>query len=269
MLEIRAQTGPVFLTYRRTPAVDDVVEGATAAAPFFDFVAADDVRHTVWRLGSTDVSALTGAFSEVSTLYIADGHHRAASAARVRRKLRGEHQSSGAWDVFLAVAFPHHQVRILAYNRVVKDLGSHTPDTFLAALRTRFRLESSAGTVMRAGEVGMFLDGRWYTVDIGEPEDTLRRSDRLDVSRLQNEVLAPILGVGDIRSDNRIEFVGGIRGTSELELRVREGQAAVAFAMYPVSVSDLMAVCDDGGIMPPKSTWFEPKLRDGLLSHVI
>ena len=269
MLEIGAQTGPVFLTYRGTRSVNEVVDRTTDAAPLFDFVAPDDVRHTVWVVANADVSALLRAFGNVSDLYIADGHHRAASAARARNRLRGANGAAGPWDLFLAVAFPHDQVRILPYNRVVKDLAGHTPDTFLATLRSKFQVEQRNGTVTRRGDVGMFLEGHWYRLELGPPDESLSRSNRLDVSRLQAEVLTPILGIGDIRSDARIEFVGGVRGTGELELLVRQGRAAVAFAMYPVSIADLMAVCDAGGILPPKSTWFEPKLRDGLLSHVM
>jgi len=209
------------------------------------------------------------AFGGIGALYIADGHHRAASAARARQQLRGSAGASGDWDTVLAVAFPDNQMQILPYNRVVKDLGSHTPQSLLATLRERFAVGRGPATPRRQGEVAMFLDGDWYTIELGLAPADREAADRLDVSRLQDLVLTPLLGIGDVRTDKRIDFVGGARGTSELESLVRSGKAAVAFSMYPVSVDDLMQISDSGGIMPPKSTWFEPKLRDGLLSHVI
>ena len=269
MVELRAQTGPVFLTYRASPAVDKVVERTAAPRPLFDFAAEDGVQHTVWRVESRDERALTAAFAAIPSMYIADGHHRAASAARVRQQLRGSNAASGEWDTFLAVAFPDDQMQVLPYNRVVKDLATHTPDSLLTALRQQFSVTEGPATPGRKGEVAMFLGGRWYTIDLGTAPDGTAAADRLDVSRLQDTVLTPLLGIGDVRIDKRIDFVGGARGTSALETQVTSGKAAVAFSMYPVSVDDLMQISDAGGIMPPKSTWFEPKLRDGLLSHVI
>lgn len=269
MIELRAQTGPVFLTYKALPAVDAIVNRAASSTPLFDFTAVDGVRHTIWRLEARDERDLVAAFQHVPSLYIADGHHRAASAARARQQLRGPANAAGEWDTFLAVAFPDNQMQILPYNRVVKDLGSETPDSLLAKLRTRFAVNEGPATPARRGGVGMFLGGRWYTIALGDPAASAGASDRLDVQRLQATVLTPFLGIGDVRSDKRIDFVGGARGTGELERQVASGKAAVAFSLYPVSVSDLMAIADAGGIMPPKSTWFEPKLRDGLLSHVI
>jgi uncharacterized protein (DUF1015 family) len=210
-----------------------------------------------------------GAFASVPTLYIADGHHRAASASRARQQLRGVAGARGEWDTFLAVAFPTSQVSILPYNRVVTDLGGMTPAAFLQTLRQRFAVTDGSATPVRRGDVGMFLDGSWHTLVLGEAGAAAAATDRLDVSRLQDLVLNPMLSIGDVRSSKRIDFVGGLRGTGELESLVRSGKAAVAFSMYPVSVDDLMTIADAGGIMPPKSTWFEPKLRDGLLSHVI
>ena len=268
MIELRAQTGPVFLTYRASPAVDRVVSRVTGQRPLFDFTAADGVQHTIWRADAGDVRDLVSAFAAIPELYIADGHHRAASAARARQQL-GANGASGEWDRVLAVAFPDDQTQVLPYNRVVKDLGSYTPESLLAKLRTQFTVKEGPATPARKGEVAMYLDGKWHTIVLGEASRDLSAADRLDVSRLQQDVLTPLLGVGDIRSDKRIDFVGGARGTSELEKLVNSGKFSVAFSLYPVSVSDLMAVCDAGGIMPPKSTWFEPKLRDGLLSHVI
>ena len=270
IVELRAQTGPVFLTYRSAPVVDQLIARTVARAPLFDFTAVDGVVHSVWRVDAADQAALVGAFASIPALYIADGHHRAASAARTRQQLRGSDGARGEWDTFLAVAFPDNQMQVLPYNRMVKDLGPYTPATFLAKLGEQLTVnESPATTPSRKGEVAMFLDGRWYAIDLGAVPANLPAADRLDVSRLQDLVLTPLLGIGDVRSDKRIDFVGGARGTKELEKHVTSGKAAVAFSMYPVSVDDLMQISDAGGIMPPKSTWFEPKLRDGLLSHVI
>jgi uncharacterized protein (DUF1015 family) len=269
IVELRAQTGPVFLTYRASPAVDRVVDRTAATPPLFDFTAVDGVQHTVWRVDPRDEPALTAAFAAIPAMYIADGHHRAASAARVRQQLRGSNGASGEWDTFLAVAFPDNQMQVLPYNRIVKDLVSHTPESLLAALRTQFTVTEGPATPRRKGEVSMYLAGRWYTIDLGTAPAGAAAADRLDVSRLQDTVLTPLLGIGDVRSDKRIDFIGGARGTAALEKAVNSGRAAIAFSMYPVSVDDLMQISDAGGIMPPKSTWFEPKLRDGLLSHVI
>lgn len=270
MLALRAQTGPVFLTHKASPAVDAAVERITTSqSPLFDFTAPDGVQHTLWRADGRDQRDAIAAFSEIPALYIADGHHRAASAARARQQLRGATGVAGEWDTFLAVAFPDNQVHILPYNRVVKDLGSFTPASLLARLRERFTVTDGPATPRRRGEVAMYLDGRWHSIALDDAPSGLTPAERLDVSRLQETMLAPLLGIGDIRTDKRIDFVGGARGTAELESLVNSGKAAVAFSMCPVSVSDLMAISDAGGIMPPKSTWFEPKLRDGLLSHVI
>ncbi len=268
MIDLRAQTGPVFLTYRASPAVDRVVSRVISQAPLFDFTAADGVQHTIWRADADAVKELVDAFGAIPLLYIADGHHRAASAARARQQL-GANGARGEWDTVLAVAFPDNQTQVLPYNRVVKDLGSHTPHSLLATLREQFTVKEGPATPARKGEVAMYLEDQWYTIGLGEAPGNLSAADRLDVSRLQQMILTPLLDIGDIRTDKRIDFVGGARGTPELEKLVNSGKAAVAFSLYPVSVDDLMQVCDAGGIMPPKSTWFEPKLRDGLLSHVI
>ena len=269
ILELRAQTGPVFLTYNAAPAADAVVKRTVAGPPLFDLTAPDEVQHTIWRVDAAGQRDLIAAFGAVPALYIADGHHRAASAARVRRQLRGSNGAQGEWDTFLAVAFPANQLQVLPYNRVVKDLGAHTPESLLAALKQRMTVKPGPATPARKGEVAMFLGEQWHTLALGPAAAGLAAADRLDVSRLQDLVLAPLLGIGDVRTDKRIDFVGGARGTSELEKLVTTGKAAVAFSMYPVSVNDLMEISDAGSIMPPKSTWFEPKLRDGLLSHVI
>jgi uncharacterized protein (DUF1015 family) len=267
ILQLRAQTGPVFLTYPASKAIDAQIGRIVTARPLFDFTAPDGIQHTIWRVPGAETREMVSAFAAVPVLYIADGHHRAASAARVRQQLTTT--GCGDWDRFLAVAFPDNQMQVLPYNRVVRDLGSYTPDTLLAAIRQRLSVASGPATPVRKGQVAMFLGGAWHTIDLGEAPRDLPAADRLDVSRLQDLVLGPLLGIGDIRTDKRIDFVGGARGTAELERLVASGKAAVAFSLYPVSVVDLMEISDAGGIMPPKSTWFEPKLRDGLLSHVI
>jgi len=269
MVDLRAQTGPVFLTYRASPAIDRLVARITSQPPLFDFAAPDGVQHTIWRTADADVQQLVAAFGAIPHLYIADGHHRAASAARARQQLGGSNGARGEWDTVLAVAFPDDEVQVLPYNRVVKDLGSYSSQSLLAKLREQFVVKEGPANPARKGEVAMFLDGTWHTIELGDAPRTLAPADRLDVSRLQQALLEPLLGVGDVRTDKRIDFVGGARGTSELEKLVSSGRFAAAFSMYPVSVDDLMQVCDAGGIMPPKSTWFEPKLRDGLLSHLI
>ena len=269
LLELQAQTGPVFLTYRTRPAIDALIERVMASAPLYDFVAVDGVQHTIWMTEAADEHQLVIAFDAVPALYIADGHHRAASAARARRELAGQNGTAGEWDGFLAVAFPDVQVQILPYNRVVHDLAGMSADELLRALQARFQVTNGPASPVRRGEVAMFLGGQWHTIVLGEPAVSAKPADRLDVTRLQDAVLTPLLRIGDVRTDKRIDFVGGSRGTAELETRVRSGAAAVAFSLHPVDVQDLMAITDAGGIMPPKSTWFEPKLRDGLLSHLV
>jgi uncharacterized protein (DUF1015 family) len=268
MMELRAQTGPVFLVHPASGAIDAIVGRAAAGAPLFDFTAVDGVQHTIWRIDAKDERALVAAYGAMPALYIADGHHRAASAARTRQHLRHS-GSTGEWDTLLAVAFPEDQTQVLPYNRVVKDLGTHNPDSLLSALRQRLDVETGPSKPARKGEVAMFLAGAWHTIELSAAPPGTDPAGQLDVSRLHDQVLAPMLGVGDVRTDKRIDFVGGARGTAQLEALVSSGRAAVAFSMYPVSVTDLMQISDTGGIMPPKSTWFEPKLRDGLLSHVI
>ena len=264
MVALRAQTGPVFLTYRASAAVDAVGAKVTSGAPLIDFTAPDGVQHTLWRVSGGDRDALVAAFAAVPALYIADGHHRAASAARARDEFKGGGDSS----TFLAVAFPHDQVQILPYNRIVKDLGALTADAFEKAVGERFDVTDGPAAPAKRGEVAMYFRGRWRTLTPKQKAaaDAIRS---LDVSVLQEQLLQPILGIVDITTDKRIDFVGGARGTGELERIVDSGKAAVAFSLFPVSVADLMAVSDAGAIMPPKSTWFEPKLRDGLLIHLI
>jgi len=269
LLALRAQTGPVFLTYRSRPAVDALISRAITAASLYDFTASDGVQHTMWKVDPFEEHQLVVAFDAVPALYIADGHHRAASAARARKQLAGAAGIRGDWDWFLAVAFPDVQLQILPYNRIVRDLAGMTPDSFMRTLQDRFMIADGPASPVRRGDVSMFLEGRWHTIALGEAPATATPAERLDVTRLQDAILAPLLGIGDVRTDKRIDFVGGARGTAELESRVGSGDASVAFSLYPVDIQDLMAITDAGGIMPPKSTWFEPKLRDGLLSHLV
>jgi len=275
IITLRAQTGPVFLTYKASETVDAAVARVTGATPLYDFEAVDGIRHTVWTVGLDDMKDLVDEFARIPALYIADGHHRAASAARAWDHLRAQgvtptpaNQGAGA-NAFLAVAFPHNQVQVLAYNRVVKDLNGLTPVQFIEAVRARFSVEPGGPAPQRRGEIAMYFQNEWRTLRPLTPPSGDDAVAALDVSVLQDSLLAPVLGIADVRVDKRIDFVGGARGTSELQRLVDGGGFAVAFSMFPVSVSDLMAVSDAGDIMPPKSTWFEPKLRDGLLMHAI
>ena len=273
IMVLRAQTGPVFLTYREEVRIDSLVADAlTRNPPLYDFVANDDIRHTIWRV--PNYQPLVEAFAEVPYLYIADGHHRAASAGRARAELK-EHGfgfiGNEEYNFFLCVIFPDDQLQILPYNRIVRDLNGMSRSEFLARLRESFELtESASPSPKQRGEWSMYLDAQWYGLAL--PNDAARPEglvDSLDVSILQTRLLDPILDVKDVRTDKRIDFVGGIRGTGELEKLVNEGKAAVAFSLYPTTIDDLLRVSDAGEIMPPKSTWFEPKLRDGLLIHQI
>ena len=269
IVQLRAQTGVVLLTYKASETIDHLSRTITADAPLYDFRADDGIHHTIWRVPARETNALVDAFREVPALYIADGHHRAASAARARTELGGQGGDAES-DYFIAVAFPGNQMNILPYHRTVKDLAGQSAGQFLAALRQRLPVRDGAAVPRGKGEVSMFLDGTWYAIDLSKaaPADVSRASS-LDVALLQQHVLEPLLKIGDIRSDKRIDFVGGARGTAALEQAVRDGRAAVAFSMHPVTIEDLMSISDEGGIMPPKSTWFEPKLRDGLLVHTI
>jgi uncharacterized protein (DUF1015 family) len=260
MIALGAQTGPVFLTYRAAADVNRIIGAEAAAQPLFDFEAPDAVRHTIWRASDEGCAGLAAAFRAIPALYIADGHHRAASAARARHSLQGNRGTT-----MLGVAFPHDQVQILPYNRTVKDLGALSGDAFLAAVRERFEMEPGPAAPAARGTISMYFGGAWHAIRPRVPPDASDPIASLDVSVLQDRMLVPILNVADVRTDKRIDFVGGARGTAELEKLVSSGKAAVAFSLYPVSVTDLMRVSDAGDIMPPKSTWFEPKLRDGLL----
>lgn len=271
ILTLRAQTGPVFLAYRDRPAIDALVGRAMEPPPLYDFVAADGVRHTMWRVDRP--SALAEVFAAVDRSYVADGHHRAASASRARAALRDSnpaHTGREEYNSFLAVLFPASQLVILPYHRVVRDLAGRPAAAFLEALPARVGVRPDAGPrPAGAGGVSMYLCGRWYSLTLAPAAAGAGPAARLDVTLLQGQVLGPLLGVADPRTDPRIGFVGGIRPTAELERRVDSGEWAVAFSMAPVTMDDLMAIADRGELMPPKSTWFEPKLRSGLVIHAV
>jgi uncharacterized protein (DUF1015 family) len=272
LLVLRAQTGPVFLTYRASRAIDTMVMETTMANAIFDFTADDGIQHTVWRV--PDPVRFVHAFRDLPFLYIADGHHRAASAARARAELKEQsfgHTGDEEYNFFLAVMFPDDQLQILPYNRVVRDLNGLSQEQFLEAVRKSFDVnEGGNATPDSRGKWNMYLAGQWYTLILAagspQPQGTVAA---LDVSILQDRLLDPILGIKDVRTDKRIDFIGGSRGTKELEKLVDEGKAAVAFSLHPTTIEELLQVSDAGEIMPPKSTWFEPKLRDGLLIHTI
>ncbi len=274
---LNAQTGPVFLVYRADPVVDGILREVTGAPADVDVtVERDGVRHELWKIdrGET-LDALTRAFEAMPAIYVADGHHRSAAASRIgnaRRTANPAHTGEEGYNHFLSVIFPHDQMQILDYNRVVRDLQGQSPDEFLAAVGESFDLELSDQPVRPAetGEFGMYLDGQWYRLRI-HPE-AIPSNDpvaRLDVSLLQKSLIEPLLGITDPRRDDRIDFVGGIRGLEGLEKRVDSGAWAVAFSLYPTTMQALMDVADADEVMPPKSTWFEPKLADGLVSHVL
>ena len=270
MVALRAQTGIVFLTCRATAAVDAVLDGGTSGPPLLDVAAPDGVRHGVWRLPADAASAAVSAFAGVPAVYIADGHHRIASAARARDELAGtdsEHESR----FFLGVAFPDRQTRILPYNRTLANLAGRTAGEFLDALREHFPVAADGPRVPAKGRLAMYLEGTWYDVDLTAAETAAAGTPaaQLDVAILQDHILASLLDVADIRTDPRVGFVGGARGVGALEQAVDSGAAAVAFSLAAVTPDELLAVSDAGSIMPPKSTWFEPKLRDGLLIHTI
>jgi uncharacterized protein (DUF1015 family) len=264
---VHAQTGPVMIAYPAAPDIDAVLERAAKGAADVDVTADDGVRHQLWTIGEeATIAALTRAAGALPALYIADGHHRSAAALRVAQA-RGD----AARGYFLAVLFPHHQMTILDYNRLLRDLNGRSADQLVAALRERFSVIASDQPVRptRCGEFGMCLEGGWYRLEI-KPD--LVASDpigRLPITLLARNVIEPLFGITDPRTDKRIDFVGGARGLTELERRVKSGEMAVAFALYPTQMEDLMAVADTGGIMPPKSTWFEPKLADGMVNHVL
>lgn len=265
---LNSQTGPVFLVYKAVQAVDDFAKKFTAGKPDTDFTAKDGIRHTSWTVrDAADIQFLKSAFEKIPFLYIADGHHRSAAASRVDQSRKGAGQSG----YFLSVIFPHNQMQILPYHRVLKDLNGLTPAQLLKKLEALFTI-STGGPAQPAAtnEVGLYFDGAWRTLRF-RPELSAAKEavDRLDVSLLQKHVLGPIFGVTDPRTSTRIHFVGGIRGTPELERLVNKKEYACAFALFPTRIEDLMAIADGGGVMPPKSTWFEPKLRDAMFCHML
>lgn len=271
VLTLNANAEPVFLTYHEQPTINQLVSNDTNERPLFHFNAPDGVTHTVWRVA--DPQQYVDAFAAVEAAYIADGHHRSASAARAgaeRRAANSHHTGDEEYNWFLTVLFPHTQLQILPYNRVIKDLNGKSSAQVFDALASIGELKRNSGQSQptHAGSVCVFLDNAWHTLTF--PASSINHDDpinSLDVSLLQSRVLEPVLSIGDPRTDKRIDFVGGIRGTEELEKRVNSGKAAIAFSMYPTSIEQLLAVSDAGMVMPPKSTWFEPKLRSGLLVH--
>ena len=270
---LNAQTGPVLLAYPGSAHADELVTAGSHGNPDADVTADDGIRHTIWVVRDAKLIAdISRVFDAMPALYIADGHHRSAAASRVAAARREAGAPASSADYFLAVIFPHHQMKIMDYNRVVKDLNGRSEADFLARVGERFNVDAASSAVHPAkpGEFGMYLSGRWFKLTI--KPNLVPHADpvaRLDVSLLSDNLLGPVLGVTDLRRDKRIDFVGGIRGLQELEKRVDSGEMAVAFALRATSMNDLMAVADAGEVMPPKSTWFEPKLADGLVSHVL
>lgn len=271
-----AHSGPIFLTYPDNATIDAIVDRVKAAAPVTDHVAADGIRHQTWVIDDDAmIEALRAEFASIPALYVADGHHRSAAAAivgRERAQANPAHRGDEEYNFFLAVYFPAGQLRIMDYNRVVKDLNGMDKAAFLAKLGDHFTLTPAEGQLRpsRKGEFGLYIDGAWYSM-VAHPAllDNADPVECLDVAILQNNVLAPLLGIQDPRTDKRIDFVGGIRGLGELERRVNSGEMALAFSLHPTSINELMAIADAGRVMPPKSTWFEPKLRDGLFVHFL
>lgn len=271
-----AHTGPIFLTYPDNAEVDAIVDAVRAQPPVTDHVAADGIRHQTWVIDSDDtIVKLEELFKGIPNLYVADGHHRSAAAGivgRERAKANPDHKGDEEYNFFLAVYFPAGQLRIMDYNRVVKDFNGMTLEQFIEKLGENFTVRPADAQVRpsKKGEYGMYVDGRWYVIEAAQalldnPDPVLK----LDVAIMQNMILNPLLGIEDPRTDKRIDFVGGIRGLGELERRVNNGEMKLAFSMYPTSIVELMAIAEAGKVMPPKSTWFEPKLRDGLFVHFL
>lgn len=265
---LNSQTGPVFLTYKAVAAMGSFVAKKTSGKPDVDFTAKDGVRHTSWKISDPkEIQFIEQQFAQIPFLYIADGHHRSAAAGRVYQSRKGAGHSGG----FLTVTFPHNQMQILPYNRVLKDFNGHAPEHILEILGAVFAIDPN-GQPLPEGrhQLGFYIKGKWHTLafrkKLLQSEDPI---ENLDVTLLQKNVLAPVFGIDDPRTSKRISFVGGIRGTAELEKLVDSGEFACAFSMFPTSIEDLMAIADAGGIMPPKSTWFEPKLRDAMFCHMI
>jgi uncharacterized protein (DUF1015 family) len=265
---LNSQTGPVFLTYRAKKSLDKFVAQKTAGQPEVDFTATDGVRHSAWNIsGADEIKFIETQFAAIPFLYIADGHHRSAAAARVFQARQG----AGESGQFLAVIFPHNQMQILPYNRVLKDLNGNSPEQLLKKLEAVFTIsKNGSATPKQKHKLGFYFQGEWQTLSFRkeflQSEDAI---ETLDVTLLQKNILAPVFGIDDPRTSKKINFVGGIRGTAELEKLVDSGEYACAFSMFPTSIEDLMSIADAGGIMPPKSTWFEPKLRDAMFCHLI
>ncbi len=273
---LNAQTGPVLLTYRQDAGIQSLIDRITAATPLVNVTADDGIVHRLWLVSAqSDIEKITETFDAMPNLYIADGHHRSAAASRVaakRRTSNPNHSGEEAYNYFLVVMFPDTRMKILDYNRVIKDLNGLSQDEFLRQIAENFSVTQVDGQYKptQRGTFGMYLDGNWYQLAINP--DKVSNEDpvaALDVSLLSDNLISPILGISDPRRDKRIDFVGGIRGLKGLEKRVNSGEMAVAFALYPTSIEELMAVANAGQVMPPKSTWFEPKLADGLVSHLL
>jgi len=273
---LNAQTGPVLVAYRASDRIKAILHEVTAGKPIYDFAADDGISHTLWIVDEADrIDTLTKIFDAMDALYIADGHHRSASASRVAARRRADHPDctgEESYNYFLCVAFPHNETKILDYNRVVRGLNGHSPAELLKRIAGVFDVTKTSKPAKpdRPEQFGMYLDGDWYRLDLHA--DRIPVHDpvaSLDVSLLQDNLITPLLNIHDPRTDERIDFVGGIRGLAELERRVDSGEMQVAFALYPTGMEALMAVADAGEVMPPKSTWFEPKLADGLVSHVL
>jgi len=266
-----AQTGNVFLAYRNVAEIDELINKWKAKSPVYNFTADDGIQHTIWIINDDDtITKISNLFSEkVPCTYIADGHHRAASAAKVRATL-GTGAPRGA-NIFLTTLFPSNQLQIMDYNRVVTDLNGMSNDDFLTLVKNKFRIEKAekAFSPAKLHDIGMYLNRQWYCLTAHENSYSNDPIGVLDISILQHNLLDPVLNIKDQRTDKRIDFIGGIRGLSELENRVNSGEMAVAFSLHPVTIQQLFDIADSGNVMPPKSTWFEPKLRDGLLTHVI
>jgi uncharacterized protein (DUF1015 family) len=274
ILSLGAQVGPVFLTYKAQPAIDTIVENIVKNEAEYDFTSDDGIKHTFWVVSDEEtIKELQKQFSGIDYLYVADGHHRSAAASRVQKELmkkNSNHKGDEEYNFFLTVIFPHNQMNILDYNRVVKDLNGLSNSEFMDTISKNFTIAEINGTVkpQKAHDFSMYLDKKWY--NLSAKSSIINEADpvgRLDVSILQENLLAPVLGIGDPRTDKRIDFVGGIRGMKELEQRVDSEEMKIAFALFPTSIEELMAIADAGLIMPPKSTWFEPKLRSGLINH--
>jgi uncharacterized protein (DUF1015 family) len=269
-----AQTGPVLLAYPDAPQVDAILAAASAGEPDSD-AELDGVRHTLWAIrDAATLTRITAAFDAMPALYIADGHHRSASASRIaasRRAANPQHRGDESYNFFLSVIFPSHEMRILDYNRVIADLNGLAAESLIERIGSAFSVEAASAAVKpeRPGVFGLYLAGRWYRLAIRPELIPADPVGRLDVSLLQNNLIAPILGITDPRRDKRIDFVGGIRGLGELEKRVNSGEMALALSLHPTRMEDLMAVADANEVMPPKSTWFEPKLADGVASHAL